>query len=312
MFSIKEQNIEKHDMGIVLFRQVIPMEKYKDVLDFAQSLRIKALQEDFIYVKDENNHPLYAINRSGHRYSMEDVAISCNHIMDFLKEESAKQKYYDFFKMCEDALYACMLRYVEFFPMMIPCLWWRTQGHIVAYGAGAKFGIHCDNDVNYQPGAEPDQQLAIRNVLGGLIYFNNSVDSTDKIIHNYDYVGGEIYFPYANYKYSPKSGDILMFPSNYLATHRVLECQHGERYAYVGYFAQGSNDISRGVNVRQPSETIDSGQVWMPNIMDDYIKHLQDKGIDIFLEENRYLTEAVKRPMTSHDTNKEINKSVIQ
>jgi len=300
-----------HDMGIVLFKKVIPMEKYQNILNFAQSLRLKALQEDFVYIKDENENPLYAINRSGHRYSMEDVAISCNHIMDFLEIDSYKEKYYDFFKMCEDALYACMLRYVEFFPMMIPCLWWRTQGHIVAYGPGAKFGIHCDNDVNYQPGAEPDQQLAIRNVLGGLIYFNDSVESVQDIKKEYDYVGGEIYFPYANYKYSPKSGDIIMFPSNYLATHRVLECRHGERYAYVGYFAQGSNDISRGVNVRDPSNIIDSGQVWMPSIMDDYIKHLKNRNIDIYSEENRYLTEAVNRKMTSHNTSKEIGKNAI-
>jgi hypothetical protein len=28
MFCIEESNIEKHDMGIVLFKNVIPMEKY--------------------------------------------------------------------------------------------------------------------------------------------------------------------------------------------------------------------------------------------------------------------------------------------
>lgn len=311
MFSIKEENIEKHDMGIILFKNVIPMEEYSYIINFARSLRQTALEEDFTYIKDESGNPIYVINRSGHRYSLEDVAIACNHIMNFLKDDNLDQKYFDFFEMCEQAMYACMLRYVEFFPMMIPCLWWRTQGHIVAYGKGAKFGIHCDNDVNYQPGAEPDQQLAIRNVLGGLIYFNNSVDSISSIKNENDYIGGEIYFPYANYKYSPKAGDILMFPSNYLATHRVLECQYGERYAYVGYFAQGSNDEKRGINIRQPSNVIDSGQVWMPTIMDDYIDHLKNKGIDIFLEENTYLTEAVKRPLTSHDTNKEIGKNVI-
>lgn len=311
MFTIKESNIEKHNMGIVLFKNVIPMKEYVDVLDFVKSLRLKAFEEDFTYINDENKNPIYAINRSGHRYSLDDVKKSSNHIMDFLKEEEIKSKYYNFFKMCEDALYACMLRYIEFFPMMIPCLWWRTQGHIVAYGPGAHFGIHCDNDVNYQPGAEPDQQLAIRNVLGGLIYFNDSVDSVEDIKNKYDYVGGQIYFPYADYEYFPKAGDILMFPSNYLATHRVLECKHGERYAYVGYFAQGSNDIPRGVNVREPSEKIDSGQVWMPSIMDDYIEHLKNRGIDISNWQNKYLTEAVKRPMTSNNTNQETGKNVI-
>jgi len=311
MFDVKEDNIEKHDMGIILFKNVIPMEDYSFIIDFAASLRQTALEQDFTYIKDEDENPLYAINRSGHRYSLEDINISCNHIMNFLEDKTLDSKYFKFFKICEEVLYNCMLRYVEFFPMMIPCLWWRTQGHIVGYGPGAKFGIHCDNDVNYQPGAEPDQQLAIRNVLGGLIYFNNSVESVELIKNNYDYVGGEIYFPYADYKYSPKAGDVLMFPSNYLGTHRVLECQHGERYAYVGYFAQGSNDEKVGVNIRQPSDVIDSGQVWMPSIMDDYIDHLKKRNIDIYSEKNTYLTEAVKRPMTSHDTNREIIKNVI-
>lgn len=311
MFYIEESNIEKHDMGIVLFKNVIPMKKYDEIIPFAKSLRLKAFEEDFTYVNDNDGNTIYAINRSGHRYSLDDVSRSCNHIMDFLTEEDIKLRYYNFFKMCEDALYACMLRYVEFFPMMLPCLWWRTQGHIVAYGAGASFGVHCDNDVNYQPGAEPDQQLAIRNVLGGLIYFNNSVSSVEDVKEKYDYVGGEIYFPYADYKYTPKAGDVLMFPSNYLATHKVLECKHGERYAYVGYFAQGSNDLTRGINVRQPSQNIDSGQVWMPSIMDDYVDHLKNRGFDINKWENKHLIDAVKRQMTSHNTNKEIGKNVI-
>lgn len=307
MFSIKEENIEIHNMGIVLFKNVIPMEDHNYILDFAQSLRGKALKEDFVFVNDDFGNPIYAVNRSGHRYSIEDIDISCNHIMNFLQDDIDK-KYYNFFKTCEDALYNCMLRYVEIYPMMLPCLWWRTQGHIVAYGKGAKFGKHCDNDVNYQPGAEPDQQLAIRNVLGGLIYFNNSVNNTDISNNKYDYVGGEISFPYADYVYTPKAGDILMFPSNYLGTHMVAECQKGERYAYVGYFAQGSNDEIRGVSIRNPSPVIDSGQVWMPDIMEDYMDHIKKRYPNASIEEISKYTEAVRRPLTSVNTNNQIGR----
>lgn len=311
MFYIDENKIQKHDMGIILFKDVIPMKEYNYVLDFMKSLRLKAFKEDFTYINDDCGNPIYAINRSGHRYTLDDVNRASNHIMDFLKEEEVKSKYYDFFDMCENVLYSCMLRYVEFFPMMITCLWWRTQGHIVAYGPGSYFGIHCDNDVNYQPNAEPDQQLAIRNVLGGLIYFNDSVSSVKDTKNQYDYVGGKISFPYANFEYAPKAGDVLMFPSNYLGTHRVSECEFGERYAYVGYFAQGSNDIARGVNIRQPSDKIDSGQVWMPSIIDDYVEHLNKRGFNASDHNYTRLTEAIKRPMTSHDTNKEIGKNVL-
>lgn len=307
MFEIKEENIEIHDMGIVLFKNVLPMKEHDYILDFARSLRSKALKDDFTFINDDLGNPLYAINRSGHRYTMEDVDIACNHIVDFM-HEGLDKKYFDFFNACEDVLYACMLRYVELFPMMLTCLWWRTQGHIVGYGKGARFGKHCDNDVNYQPGAEPDQQLAIRNVLGAIIYFNNSASSSSEVKSNNDYIGGEITFPYANFTYSPKAGDVLMFPSNYLGTHKVLECKEGERYAYVGYFAHGSNDPSRGVNIRQPSEVMDSGQVWMPNIVEDYLKSIEKRHTHTNAESLSLLTEAANRPMKSNNTNEEIGR----
>ena len=304
MFEIKEENIEIHDMGVVLFKNVLPMQGHSYILDFAKSVRLQALKDDFTFINDDSGNPLYAINRSGHRYTLEDVEIASNHIMNFMHEGLGKE-YVEFFTACEDAMYACMLRYVEIFPMMLTCLWWRTQGHIVGYGKGGRFGKHCDNDVNYQPGAEPDQQLAIRNVLGGLIYFNNSVN---KIQDKHDYVGGEIVFPYANFTYFPKAGDVLMFPSNYLGTHKVLECKEGERYADVGYFAQGSSDQGRGVNIRQPSEVMDSGQVWMPDIVDDYLKEIEKRHVNSDPELISLLTEAAKRPMTSNNTNEEIGR----
>jgi hypothetical protein len=304
VFEIKEENIEIYDMGIVLFKNVLPMNDHDYILDFTKSVRLQALKDDFTFINNDIGNPIYAINRSGHRYSLEDVEIASNHIMNFM-HEGLGQEYFDFFKACEDAMYACMLRYVEIFPMMLTCLWWRTQGHIVAYGKGGRFGKHCDNDVNYQPGAEPDQQLAIRNVLGGLIYFN---DSVDQIKNKNDYVGGEIVFPYANFTYSPKAGDVLMFPSNYLGTHKVLECKEGERYAYVGYFAQGSSDQSRGVNIRMPSDVMDSGQVWMPNIVEDYLNAIEKRHANTDPEILSLLTEAAKRPMTSNNTNEEIGR----
>jgi hypothetical protein len=97
-----------------------------------------------------------------------------------------------------------------------------------------------------------------------------------------------------------------MFPSNYLGTHRVTECEEGERYAYVGYFAQGSNHIEKGINIREPSDVIDSGQVWMPNIVEDYLKSIEKKHHNE--ESLSLLTEAAKRALTSNNTNKEIGR----
>jgi hypothetical protein len=99
-----------------------------------------------------------------------------------------------------------------------------------------------------------------------------------------------------------------MFPSNYLGTHKVMECKEGERYAYVGYFAHGSSDPNRGVNIRQPSEVMDSGQVWMPDIVNDYLEAIKRKHANTDPELMSLLTEAANRPMTSNDTNEEIGR----
>jgi predicted 2-oxoglutarate/Fe(II)-dependent dioxygenase YbiX len=308
--SIKDSNIEKYDMGIVVFKNIIDMTNYEYILDKISLMKKEALEKDYTIIKNDSGKPLYAINRSGHRYAVDDLEKSCSHIMDFANQNS-DERYINFFQMCEDAMYQCLIRYIEFFPMMLPCLWWRTQGHIVAYGPGSNFGTHCDNDINYKPGAEPDQQLAIRNVVGGLIYFNDSVEHEVFSENKRNFVGGKIAFPYANFTYTPRSGDIIMFPSNYLGTHEVEKVIKGERYAYVGYFAQGSNDLSRGVNIRQPSPIMDSGQVWMPSIVEDYIKSVKLRHSDKPKEEYDKLVQACDRQYTSDNTNKELgNKNV--
>jgi hypothetical protein len=165
-------------------------------------------------------------------------------------------------------------------------------------------GFHSDNDVNYQPGAIPDMQVATRHVLGSIIYFNDSVDSL-KEISKHEYIGGELEFLYLGISYKPKSGDLIMFPSNYMGTHRVAPCSGGSRYAYVSYFSHGSPDIERGINPAESLPKIMSGQIWIPEIFNDYAKHIEKKyGADLI---NRpELTLPLKRQSTSDGTTKEV------
>lgn len=302
---MKDFEVEFLANGILLFRNAIEIDQ--DLLiPYLYSLKKKAEEEDYTIIYSDSREPLYAVNRSGHRYSLEDLDKSCNHIMDFAKKTEEQNSYYDFFKECEDIIYQCLLRYIEKYPTIAPCLWWKTQGHVVAYSPGSKFGLHADNDVNYQPGAVPDQQLATRNVLGIIIYFNDSV-STEELIKDHEYNGGEITFPYLDVTYSPKSGDILFFPSNFLASHEVSECQNGYRYAYVSYFAQGSSDESRGINIRESNSVIDSGQVWVPELFNDYLNYLEQKYGDSLFEYPE-LTRSVTRSNTSNGTREEVMK----
>lgn len=48
---------------------------------------------------------------------------------------------------------------------------------------------------------------------------------------NDEYSGGEIEFPRFNVKFSPKKNDILIFPSSYVYSHKVLPLNSGVRYA---------------------------------------------------------------------------------
>jgi hypothetical protein len=294
--------------GIVLFENVIDVDQ-DYVIPYLRSLKEEAIQKDYTIIYDDQNTPLYAINRSGHRYSFEDIDLSCSHIMNFATPDK-EEGYVNFFRKCEDKIYECLLDYIELFPMILPCLWWRTQGHVVAYSPGSYFGLHCDNDVNYQPGAIPDQQLAIRNVVGAIIYLNDSFCLGEEK-NKHGYLGGEIVFPYAGVEYSPKAGDIIMFPSNYLAAHEVKTCREGYRFGYVGYFAQGSPDLERGINIRDSSDIMDSGQVWMPELFDDYRKKIISKYSNN-KEKMDELLRPSRRANTSSGTNEEVTKQISQ
>ena len=301
--TVKNVQPKHLGMGIVVFENAIDVDQ-DIIIPFISSLKEKAIKDDYKIIYDENKKPLYAINRSGHRYDIEDIYTSSSHIMDFLDKDSDSYLV-DFFSRCEKTSYTNLIKYVELFPMLLPSLWWRTQGHILAYGPGSSMGLHSDNDVNYQPGFEPDWQVATRSVVGSIIYFNSSVDSNDDI-KKYEYLNGEICFPYADVVYKPKSGDLIFFPSNFLGSHYINPCNSGSRYGYIGYFSQGSAHPDRGINIT--NENIPpglQGQIWMPEIVNDYRDYITDK----YGKDNQKTSELLKptyRMYNSSNTVKEL------
>jgi hypothetical protein len=93
------------------------------------------------------------------------------------------------------------------------------------------------------------------------------------------------------------AGDLLIFPSNYLASHEVLDILSGHRFAYISYFSQGSEDVARGILPAGQS----SGQVWIPEIFEDYKNYIIDKhGHD--LTNKNHLTLPLSRINTSSGT----------
>jgi predicted 2-oxoglutarate/Fe(II)-dependent dioxygenase YbiX len=53
---------------------------------------------------------------------------------------------------------------------------------------------------------------------------------------NNDYSGGEFGFFQGSVKYSIKKGSVLMFPSNFMYPHEVLEVTQGTRFSIVTWF----------------------------------------------------------------------------
>ena len=63
------------------------------------------------------------------------------------------------------------------------------------------------------------------------VYFNNEQD----------YQGGDLHFASTNNTFRPSTGDILLFPSNWMFYHKVREITSGVRYSGTFWFYYGSN-----------------------------------------------------------------------
>ena len=280
--------------GVSLFRDAIEINK-KWLIPNLVDMRKNVILEDFTVIHDENGHPIHAINRSGHRYEVERID-HVNRITNLLPNDPEGLRY-EFFERCEETIYKSLLMYIEQYPMILPSLWWKEKGHVVAYSTGSAMGLHSDNDVNYQPNAVPDLQLATRHVVGCILYLNDSIEPDEYKGDSNDYVGGEIDFVYLGIRHKPRAGDLLIFPSNYLATHEVLDIINGYRFAYISYFSHGSEDVSRGICPAGDR----SGQAWIPEIFEDYKNYITQKYGDN-LTDRGHLTLPLGRINTSSGT----------
>lgn len=256
--------------GAVLFRGAINVPQ-DEIIPHLEDLKEQARSRMFTIVNDEHGNPLHAINQGGFIYDLEKMNKTPVRMMALT---------HPFFRECEDAIYQALLRYVELFPAILQCLWWRTEGHVLAYDKGASLGFHSDNDVNYRYGAVPENEHATRNVLSALVYLNDCVDDGEEETL-YSFSGGHMAIPYFNVDVKPKTGDIFMMPANYLGAHEIFEVTRGTRYSYLGWFAQGSDDISRGVNPLHERESdVIGGQFWMKTIIEDYEAFIREKYPD--------------------------------
>lgn len=218
----------------------------------------------------------YAINEDGNKFTLEHLSEVPVRVLEPVKADT-EDWVVETFQHYEEQIYKCLLKYIHDFPLVLGTIWWRERGHVIRYGPGDFLGIHNDNDANYRATGGrryvPSGQSQMRQVVAALVYINDCAD-TPEDFDDTKYLGGELFFPYLNIEVKPKAGDVIIFPTNYVATHGVRRVLLGHRYCYLEFFSQGSSHEEYNVNVVEPDECTGWCPAhWIDNLYDDYVKY---------------------------------------
>ena len=155
---------------------------------------------------------------------------------------------------------ACLRDYLNLFPLAGKCIWWKIKSHLVAYPPGSFLGLHSDVSTEYEYGKpHPVDQLATRNTVSVVAYLNDSVE-TEEELDGTNFTEGHHRFEYLDIEYAPRKGDMLFFPSNYMAAHEVLPVGQGTRYTYLGWYCQGTPNPAVNEDVVDPLENPELAQ----------------------------------------------------
>lgn len=269
--EIGELKAEVLAPGVVVIKNAFQIDQNL-VLSHIDSRAEEAHKDRWTWIIAEDGKE-YGINEDGFRYRPEDVPNAPVRLLDPVNPKTEKE-IKDFFIYLEEQIYKGLIKYIDHYPLMIGSIWWKTRGHILRYGDGGILGCHADNDTNYKVtnGVRymPKGMVASRQTCGALVYLNDCVDSEEEL-DGKNFTGGNLRFVHLNISYRPKKGDIIFFPTNYVAAHDVEKMGKGVRYSYLTFFGQGASDMEANVVITEPSESYEwCPPVWFNEIYDDY------------------------------------------
>jgi hypothetical protein len=238
--------------GVVLFEQVFDLD-WEWMRDYCKT--VLQQERDTMYtpgvdpITGEDGY----INRSGYFFKKDSVD-EMPWRGSFVHQDS-RQEVIDTLEYIEERRDACLLSYLEMFPIAGKCIWWKIKSHIVAYPVGGFLGMHADVSTDYEYGKpHPRDQLATRNTVSVVAYLNDSVESEEEL-DGTNFTGGAHNFAYLDIKHKDiKKGDMLFFPSNYVAAHEVQPVTGGWRYSYLGWYCQGTPNPDVCENVVDPQK----------------------------------------------------------
>lgn len=269
---IQYNNVKANHLGggVVLFENTFEMD-WDWIFNFFKKIVDQEAEGMYTLTTHPNTGEETYVNRSGYFFDKESIERMPGRGMTLHRDPDTQA--IKTMAFIEEVKYQCLLKYMEMFPLVYKCIWWKSKGHISYYKKGMYLGPHSDVSSDYIYGVpEPANQLALKNVVGTIVYVTD------------DFVGGEHYFDYLDIKYKPKKGDILMFPANYMAAHRVLPVEEGDRYAYLGWYCHGSP--SKELNeivfdpLKDPDAAINRENLYMPFLRQDFQRYLLSQGHD--------------------------------
>jgi hypothetical protein len=257
--------------GVVLFENAITFDS-EWACSFAEKQVSRERSEMYTEAIDPETGAILFLNRSGYYFDADGVNEMPRRASRIHGVEDEEIKTFLHFIEKSKDLY--LLKYFVLFPLAYKNVWWKVKGHIVSYSVehgGTFLGQHSDTSADYTYGMpEPSDQIATRNTISCIVYLNE------------DFSGGEHYFNYLDIEYKPKTGDIMMFPSNYIAAHEVKPVTSGNRYTYLGWYSHGSPNVELNEVIIDPIENPQianlSTNVYMPNLRKDFKNYLETLG----------------------------------
>jgi hypothetical protein len=269
--------------GVVVFRNAISLD-WEYVNRISKEIVDREMGDMYQPAINPDNGLEEYVNRSGYFFSkngIDKMPRRGSRVHQDTRPEVSEL--FCFIEECKDKY---LFRYMHMFPIVFKNIWWKVKGHLVNYSSecGGYIGEHSDTSVDYVYGLpHPPYQLASRNTLSCLVYFGNCLDG-DKVVELGDFTGGHHKFTYLEIEYIPRRGDVLMFPSNYIAAHEVTPVESGNRFTYLGWYAHGTPNPLVNEEVEDPlvnpEKAAISSNVYIPYLREKFIEYLDSVGED--------------------------------